>query len=59
MRLTAERFSPHASPTMRILGVDPGLRVTGFGCGVTFGCRRTLAFSETGDRKVLLDWDDL
>jgi hypothetical protein len=55
MRFTAAHLSPHASPTMRILGIDPGLRVTGFSSGVTFGCRRTLAFTETGDGKVLLD----
>jgi hypothetical protein len=59
MRVAASRLLSHVSPTMRILGIDPGLRVTGFSSGVTFGGRRTLAFSETGDGKVLLDWDGL
>jgi hypothetical protein len=57
MRFAAAILAPHASPTMRVLGIDPGLRVTGFSSGVTFGCSRTLAFTETGDGKVLLDWD--
>jgi crossover junction endodeoxyribonuclease RuvC len=44
------RLAPVASPVIRILGIDPGLRVTGFGilerCGqkltyVTSGCIRT------------------
>ncbi len=44
------RLSPLASPVVRILGIDPGLRVTGFGvlekCGqnltyITSGCIRT------------------
>lgn len=59
MRFAAARLSPHAPPAMRILGIDPRQRVTGFSSGVTFGCSRTLAFTETGDGKVLLDWDGL
>jgi len=31
MRLAALRLAPHASPTTRILGIDPGLRVSGYG----------------------------
>ena len=65
MRLTAARLSPHASPTMRILGIDPGLRVTGFGVldkvgqkltYVTSGCIRTSHEGELPERiKTILE----
>ncbi len=50
MAVTALRSTPRASSVIRILGIDPGLRVTGFGvlekCGqkltyITSGCIRT------------------
>ena len=46
----ASRLTAHASPVIRILGIDPGLRITGFGVleksgqkltYVTSGCIRT------------------
>src|SRR6266446_9863243 len=65
MRFTAARLSPHASPTVRILGIDPGLRVTGFGvldkvgqklAYVTSGCIRTPQDGELPERiKTILE----
>ena len=55
----ASRLSPHACPAIRILGIDPGLRVTGFGVldvsgqkltYVTSGCIRTDAHGELPER---------
>ena len=56
MRLAISRLSPDVSPTMRILGIDPGLRVTGFGVLdklaetdlLTSGCIRTQPGRPTG-----------
>ena len=31
MSFAASPLTPHASPTVRILGIDPGLRITGLG----------------------------
>src|SRR5882762_6866863 len=65
MRFAASRLTPHASPTMRILGIDPGLRVTGFGVldkvgqkltYVTSGCIRTSHDGELPERiKAILE----
>src|SRR6266403_2039970 len=65
MRFTAACLSPHASPTVRILGIDPGLRVTGFGvldkvgqklAYVTSGCIRTPQDGELPERiKTILE----
>lgn len=55
----ASCLMPHASPTVRILGIDPGLRVTGFGvleiCGqkltyITSGRIRTSEKGELPER---------
>ena len=55
----ASCLTPHASPTVRILGIDPGLRVTGFGvleiCGqkltyITSGRIRTSEKGELPER---------
>ena len=65
MRVAASRLSSHVSPTMRILGIDPGLRVTGFGVldkvgqkltYVTSGCIRTPQDGELPERiKTILE----
>src|SRR6267142_3904188 len=65
MRFAASRLAPHALPTMRILGIDPGLRVTGFGVldkvgqkltYVTSGCIRTAHDGELPERiKTILE----
>ncbi len=64
---SASRLSPHASPNSRtrILGIDPGLRITGFGVVdktgqtlsyVTSGCIRTRDGEPLADRlKTILD----
>ena len=55
----SSRLTPHASPVTRILGIDPGLRITGFGVleisgqkltYVTSGCIRTDARGELPER---------
>ena len=55
----ASRLPPPASPVTRILGIDPGLRITGFGVleisgqkltYVTSGCIRTDARGELPER---------
>jgi crossover junction endodeoxyribonuclease RuvC len=55
----ASPLTPHASPVIRILGIDPGLRVTGFGvleiCGqkltyITSGRIRTAEKGELPER---------
>ncbi len=59
MSFAASRLALHASPTVRILGIDPGLRVTGFGVleksgqkltYVTSGCIRTDERGELPER---------
>lgn len=40
------RLTPHSSPALRILGIDPGLRVTGFGVIEKSG--NTLAYVTSG-----------
>ncbi len=65
MRLATLRLSPRAPPTMRILGIDPGLRVTGFGVldkvgqkltYVTSGCIRTPQDGDLPERiKTILE----
>ncbi len=64
---SASRLTPHARPQgcVRILGIDPGLRITGFGvldkCGVrlsyvTSGCIKTPAGGDLALRlKAILD----
>jgi len=62
----ASRLAPHASPNshVRILGIDPGLRVTGFGVldrsgqelvYVTSGCIRTPVGDLSARLKTILD----
>ena len=46
MSFAASRPTPHASPTVRILGIDPGLRVTGF--GVLELCGQKLTYITSG-----------
>jgi crossover junction endodeoxyribonuclease RuvC len=59
MAVIALRPTPRASSVIRILGIDPGLRVTGFGvlekCGqkltyITSGCIRTDSEGELPER---------
>ena len=61
---TSLPLTPHTSPNIRILGIDPGLRVTGFGIldksgeklsYVTSGCIKTSGGELALRLKVILD----